>query len=393
MKYCITCGAQLHEDSEFCHKCGAKVGRSDSARTKGSRRTVYEGTIHKCPNCGNTVNPFEIKCTWCGHVFRDSPASEALKRFNERYSDAWGLEAKIDVIRACDVPYTREDILGFLALAEAHVDFNSYLSKDLEGRDQSRLTDAWKSLYERVLCMAQICIPEGDPYKSQVQEIENRLQNKQWVYEGMVQRARNEKIRREKWEEKQQRRRAKDRERLATAKERMENRGLLIDAFVIVGMMVLLMVITFLPGKLQDRKLEKQVDEIEELIEDGNYSKALRMADRLIYDGDDKDTKKKWQNTKNSLIQRIGEAEARSLGKARIPTGKFTGGDFSKAVNAFKAAGFTDVTAQKKADLITGWINHEGEVIEVLVDGSTKYNGGEYVDKDVKVVVRYHAFK
>ena len=123
------------------------------------------------------------------------------------------------------------------------------------------------------------------------------------------------------------------------------------------------------------------------------YEAALKKASKIVYDGSDKETAKKWNKAREDLIQRIGEAEARSLGKARIPTTKFVGGQYDDAVTAFKTAGFTNVKAVKKADLITGWINKEGEVIEVLIDGNKKYSGGDYVDSDVEVVIRYHAFK
>ena len=43
MKYCTNCGAELKEGSEFCSKCGTKIG-AKKADKKAVEGTVVNGT-------------------------------------------------------------------------------------------------------------------------------------------------------------------------------------------------------------------------------------------------------------------------------------------------------------------------------------------------------------
>ena len=68
MPFCSHCGHQLAEGAKFCYECGAKVGATNTTHTN-QRKTVYDGEIHKCPNCGALMEPFEIKCDVCGYEY------------------------------------------------------------------------------------------------------------------------------------------------------------------------------------------------------------------------------------------------------------------------------------------------------------------------------------
>lgn len=64
MAFCINCGQELAEGAKFCANCGKAVtGES----TISQRKTVYEGNLHKCPNCGEVLNSFVTNCPTCGH--------------------------------------------------------------------------------------------------------------------------------------------------------------------------------------------------------------------------------------------------------------------------------------------------------------------------------------
>ena len=47
----MNCGKQLPDGAKFCLECGTKLGDTN-ARQASKRETIYEGTIYKCPNCG-----------------------------------------------------------------------------------------------------------------------------------------------------------------------------------------------------------------------------------------------------------------------------------------------------------------------------------------------------
>ena len=52
MSFCSKFGKQLAEDAKFCSECGAKVVENNNST---QRKVVYEGEIHKCPNCGEVL--------------------------------------------------------------------------------------------------------------------------------------------------------------------------------------------------------------------------------------------------------------------------------------------------------------------------------------------------
>ena len=55
MAFCINCGQELTEGAKFCANCGKVVNGENPTP---QRKTVYEGQIHKCPNCGEVLGAF-----------------------------------------------------------------------------------------------------------------------------------------------------------------------------------------------------------------------------------------------------------------------------------------------------------------------------------------------
>ena len=46
-------------------------------------RTVYDGVVHKCPNCGETLQSFVSFCPTCGLELRGSNISNSVREFSE----------------------------------------------------------------------------------------------------------------------------------------------------------------------------------------------------------------------------------------------------------------------------------------------------------------------
>ncbi|HIT34569.1 MAG TPA: zinc ribbon domain-containing protein [Candidatus Faecousia intestinigallinarum] len=78
MAFCINCGQELAEEAKFCASCGKAVGASQNG-AKEKRKTVYEGNLHKCPNCGEAVNSFVTNCPTCGHEIRDAQSVSSVR--------------------------------------------------------------------------------------------------------------------------------------------------------------------------------------------------------------------------------------------------------------------------------------------------------------------------
>ena len=84
MAFCTNCGQPLSDEAKFCPKCGKSI---DQVYTNQSqRRTVYEGELHKCPNCGEVFDSFTAKCPSCGFELNGKQVSSSLKNFIDEIS-------------------------------------------------------------------------------------------------------------------------------------------------------------------------------------------------------------------------------------------------------------------------------------------------------------------
>ncbi len=66
--------------------------------------------------------------------------------------------------------------------------------------------------------------------------------------------------------------------------------------------------------------------------------------------------------------------------------------DYRDAVEQFKKAGFANVETLAIDDLITGWVNKDGEVEEITIAGKSDFSADDWVSKDAHVVIKYHTF-
>lgn len=200
MAYCINCGQELADGAKFCANCGKAVTGDN---TTSQRKTVYEGNLHKCPNCGEVLNSFVTNCPACGHEIRDTqgvssvrqlamkleqleakrPQKKGTNIFAQTFGGGVQLqsidEQKIDLIRNFSIPNTKEDVLEFIVLAAANIDLKVY------GLDSGRyqildparreLSDAWLSKLEQADQKAEIMFGQTQEYISMRNVYEKKM--------------------------------------------------------------------------------------------------------------------------------------------------------------------------------------------------------------------------
>ena len=132
MPYCIKCGKQISESAKFCTSCGAPVQPVDD-NTK--RQSVYEGKIHKCPNCGEIIDSFVTECPACGYELRSSKSLGNVRELSQILQKVSSSEQKIDIISSFYIPNTKEDIYEFAILAAANIEIDSYQKAELSIKD------------------------------------------------------------------------------------------------------------------------------------------------------------------------------------------------------------------------------------------------------------------
>ena len=102
MAFCSNCGKQLVDGAKFCSSCGAAVVQS-TEESAAKRKTVYEGELHKCPNCGELLDSFVTICPTCGYEIRGAKAANSVRE----------LAAKLEQIEAqtMEMPELKQSLM------------------------------------------------------------------------------------------------------------------------------------------------------------------------------------------------------------------------------------------------------------------------------------------
>ena len=236
--FCCNCGEKLIAGSKFCNACGTPTGTVAQKKEEPvvettpppiqetvvepitERKTVYEGNLHKCPNCGEVLNSFMTNCPTCGHEIRGAQGVSSVKQlamkleqleakrpprkgtniFAQTFGGGVQLqsidEQKIDLIRNFSIPNTKEDVLEFIVLAAANIDLKVYGldSGRYQMLDPARreLSDAWLAKLEQADQKAEIMFGHTQEYLSMRNVYEKKLKaiNKQkhqiiWLLVGV----------------------------------------------------------------------------------------------------------------------------------------------------------------------------------------------------------------
>ena len=107
-RFCSYCGTKLDAGARFCKNCGEAVAQQPAGPAPVSepakpprvepvkedprvqRKTVYDGELHKCPNCGELLKSFTTVCPACAYELRgvktNSPVEALAKKLEQRFS-------------------------------------------------------------------------------------------------------------------------------------------------------------------------------------------------------------------------------------------------------------------------------------------------------------------
>lgn len=78
--------------------------------------------------------------------------------------------------------------------------------------------------------------------------------------------------------------------------------------------------------------------------------------------------------------------------KVTINPKDYIGVNYQEVEEKFEDMGFINVKSVPKKDLITGWINKEGETDKITINNDS-FKKDEIFAEDVEVVITYHSFK
>ena len=222
--FCNQCGKEMDVSSKYCNECGAPIyidtsmrgslpkqdaktaGYAPQGERREQRKVVYEGSIHKCPGCGELLDSFVSECPACGLEIRDSrpsgsviELSKKLERiearqmppFQEKVSFMKSLvgkdfnnedeedeakrefekqkkKEKVNAIINFPVPNTREDILELMILSASNINLKNGIDDDI--------SEAWIQKMEQVFEKAKITMG-NTPGFFQIKSIYDRKQS------------------------------------------------------------------------------------------------------------------------------------------------------------------------------------------------------------------------
>lgn len=354
VQFCSYCGAKLDEGARFCKKCGEAVivtlysddnnitahpqqnlsspeqiaenipNVSPSIHTHinsvaddviTERKTVFEGEIHKCPNCGEVLESFVVNCPSCGYEFRGAKNSSSVREFAAKLeaieeartsTDSVSKKKiqnqtevsetdkkKISLIRSFAIPNTKEDLFEFLILASSNINIQRYGNLETISESEKKVSDAWAAKFEQAYEKAKLSFGHTHEFKKM-----------QSIYD-------------------------KKNAQITNVKKKDKKEWFLIFCSVIIPIGFLWGLVFFL-GAADDNKIAKEnerldaiVEEVYCAIENENYVLARAKAANLVFAGSTTDSGKqaseKWDKTRTELLAIIDSAAGEA--KIDIPQG------------------------------------------------------------------------
>lgn len=206
--YCRNCGKELVVNSKFCNYCGTPIDNIKNEKKEEiiERKMVYDGKIHKCPNCGEILNSFTSNCPSCGYELRDSINSNAIEELSRKLEEieakrdkskastkilgAFNLgdgltktdEQKISLIRNFPIPNTKEDLYEFLILSKSNIEIDLYENTQIKTA-RLAVSDAWKAKFEQAYQKAKMLFTNDDKLieiKNMYEEVNKDINKAKW---------------------------------------------------------------------------------------------------------------------------------------------------------------------------------------------------------------------
>ena len=100
IQFCSHCGARLRDGVKFCENCreavpvkaAEPIDKDTGTERKTERSYIYEGVVHKCPNCGEVLGSFELNCPACGYEINSTElnpptATSTIDAINRQVSE------------------------------------------------------------------------------------------------------------------------------------------------------------------------------------------------------------------------------------------------------------------------------------------------------------------
>lgn len=168
--YCRKCGKQIPDNSRFCSFCGEDLSVEAKPKLEEhgqKRKVVFDGEIHKCPNCGEILDAFVTKCQTCGFEIRGTKGgTNRVEELANKLQKTNSISKKKELISNFYVPNTKEDIIEFFTLAVSQID------------DDNSCSEAWCSKLDQTLIKAKLSFGNTEEYRYLLKLYDGAKKNK-----------------------------------------------------------------------------------------------------------------------------------------------------------------------------------------------------------------------
>lgn len=360
IQFCAYCGTKLDDDARFCKNCGEPVAQaqqsvdeipsSDEPKMKmeppkmeqvkedsrSKRKTVYDGELYKCPNCGELLKSFTTVCPTCGYEIRGVQTNSPVEALSKKIEMASPLDDKIELIINFYIPNTKEDIYDFFILAVSNLEDKRY-----------ETDDAWLAKLEQAYHKAKLSFGNTAEFE---------------YLEKLYIRTRKKVNKREH----------------GIASIFRRNRMAIVTALSICGGIIMLaigVVLYIISGKGGNSGAGMGGYILTMLGMLFLIAPAMFFAD--MKEKADKAEKKRTSQKTNNAIRSIGKC-----------SDEFCGENYDDMVEFLRARGFRSVVAKPERKRLR---DTEGTVKSISVAGNTEFSEDDEFDINSAIIIRYYS--
>ena len=158
--FCGKCGSKLPDGAKFCGKCGNPIISEKTKKVEMAEVTIEDiRERYKCLGCNELLDSYIERCPYCDSEVRPISGKSAVVDFSEKLLNA-DRQKKIQLIRTCHVPNSKEDVLDLAILAKSR-----FLQQDQNGNGEvdyyeREMAIAWKTLFGQCYSKAKMLIQD-----------------------------------------------------------------------------------------------------------------------------------------------------------------------------------------------------------------------------------------
>jgi DNA-directed RNA polymerase subunit RPC12/RpoP len=201
MAFCKYCGEKIENNAKFCSSCGKAIEPNEKDTNQKTREEKMKK--NKCPNCGEIMDAFEVKCPSCGFEIRDIDAAESIRNLSKitqeientrenanpiisMFTDGLVVgktDSKIvSVIQNTPIPNTVEDIVEFMIIASSNINPAAYAnlgvtSYGVASQGEKAKSRAWESKLNQAYNKAKLSFKDEEQFE-QIQRIYDETHDK-----------------------------------------------------------------------------------------------------------------------------------------------------------------------------------------------------------------------